>query len=526
MNKLSEDEENYLPVNMNETSQSSPLLSYKLDKYSRFYHPLESPLINLQSLDHISENPDPSNQSSPLLTPSLNPYEEKKTMIRKEFIDIHIREVILSPSPRSKKKVQEPKFEEKKNSNKLKTAKSCLFGIFKKKDSKELKKWWINSQFISIIATNYHSFKYMELPIENPAQKCLAFFKKFPKLEDLSINIETFAELGVNNTILIRNLITMRKITNILDLRIVSFPGEKTLWHGPAFLFNSVMGFNMREEDNESSNNRFEIWHRFRSYFDRGAYQEELMDILNTINIRLKDEKIEVLHLILASNLRITDKLLKTIEETLNVFLKGLSEFKLLVSGRNMSNDGIKSLCETIETINPRKIKSFHFLLDYRSTYITEIGILSVCRTILKLAEINIIEYLSLGFLSNNLKDNEMTLLGDALRLLSKTLRSLVLIISGNMTNKGLLRVLEGVLEGPYLKKICLGFMGMNIEGNKKFMGYLIDVIEKKARNGGLYLFHLYLNDSSGVRNEMIEGFIKEKIGIYKEIDLETYIFF
>ena len=118
-----------------------------------------------------------------------------------------------------------------------------------------------------------------------------------------------------------------------------------------------------------------------------------------------------------------------------------------------------------------------------------------------------------------------MTLLGDALRLLSKTLRSLVLIISGNMTNKGLLRLLEGVLEGPYLKKICLGFMGMNIEGNKKFMGYLIDVIEKKARNGGLYLFHLYLNDSSGVRNEMIEGFIKEKIGIYKEIDLETYIF-
>lgn len=70
MQKIQEEDENYLPANLNETSLSSPLLSYKLDKYNRFYHPIErSPLIKLQSLgsdNDIPENPEPVLQDSPL----------------------------------------------------------------------------------------------------------------------------------------------------------------------------------------------------------------------------------------------------------------------------------------------------------------------------------------------------------------------------------------------------------------------------------------------------------------------------
>ena len=528
MDIIHEQEENYLPLNMNETSQSSPLLSYKLDKYRKFYHPIESPLLKLQNMEGdpsltMVDFPEISSKDSSLIL--MSDSIEKKPL-RIEFKDIHlkdIKDVILSPSPRSKKKAINAKSEEKK---KLKSAKSCLFGIFNKKDSKEVKKWWINSpQYFSIIATTYHSFKYFELPPYNPMAKCLSYFKKFPKLEDLSINVETFAELGQNNTLLIRNLISMQKISNIRDLRIVSFPGEKTLWHGPAFLFNAVMGFNMRDDENEATNSRLEIWHRFRSYFDRGAFQDELIDIIKTINIRLKEEKLEVLHLILSSSFRITDKILSAIEENLTVFLRDVSEFKLLISGRSITNYGVKNLCEHIESLNPKKIKSFHFFLDYRSNSITEQGILSVCHTILKLAETNIIEYLSLGFLSTNLRDNDMVLLGDALRLLSKTLRSLVIIVSGNMTDNGLNKLLDGVLDGPYLRKICLGFMGSNLTGNKDFLINILEAIKKKAISSSLYLFHFYFNNTKGVRNLMLEGVMKEKLGIYKEVELETYIF-
>ena len=527
MNKITDlsnmDEENYQTHNISETNQSSPMLSYKLNKYRRFFHPITADnLIKLvilekpQNPEYIQDIPE-----SPLVSPKLGQANNSENeYLRNEFKKFNIKDAILSPSPRSKKKAN-ANSTQKIHEKTIKSHKSC-FSLFKLKSNKELKKWWINSPSLSIIATTYHSFKYYELQPESSTVKCLTYFKKFPKCEDLSINIESFAELGEASTILIKNLITMKKMHKIIDIRFVTFPGEKTLWHGPAFLFNSVMGFNMDEECIEGSN-RLELWHRFRSYFDRGAFQSELIEILTTINIRLKEEKLQILHLIFSSHTRINDDFIPYINETLQIYLKNLKEFKLLISSRQLSNLGIQKLCQNIDNISPKNLKSFHIFIDYRSKNITDIGIMSLCKTLLGLAENNIIEYLSLGFLSNSIKDLELMLMGDALRMLSKNVRSLVLIIAGNMSDEGILKLLDGLFEGPYLRKISLGFMGSELKGSKVFNS-LVQILAKKTKNGKLSVFHLYYNNNLGVRNEQVEQWIKNELG-NSELEMETYIF-
>lgn len=506
--------------NMNEISQSSPMLSYKVDKYHRFFHP-----INSESLLKLIIPSKPSKE--PITDTTLSPLKFKQNLsetelLKNEFKKFNIKDGILSPSPKTKRKLL-PKTEERKKPKKMKISRSFCLGLFSHSSSKELKKWWINSVHLSVIGTTYHNnFKYFELNEDSLYSQCITNFKKFPRCEDISINIETMAELSQESTVLIRNLITLKKMHRVIDIRFISFPGEKTLWHGPAFLFNSVMGFNKNEEYVEGSN-RLEIWHRFRSYYDRGAFQYELIDVLVTLNIRLYEEKVQILHLILASHYRIRDEIIPHINDTLKCFLKNLIEFKLLLSSRQLTNIGLKNLCSCIDSISPKNLRSFHIFLDYRSKNITEIGIMSLCKTLLAMAENNIIEYLSLGFLSQSLSDQELSIIGEALRMLSKNLRSLVLIlVGGGMTDEGVLKLLDGVLDGLYLRKVSLGLMGSNLKGNSA-LGFLADKMEKKSKNGSLNVFHLYFNNNKG-RNEEAEKDIKKRIGSV-EVDIETYIF-
>ena len=506
-NIYSDDTLHVAPFNdTNETSQSSPLLSYKLDKYRRFFHPI-SPHSLLQLVIPLKIS---STHEALVQSPLISPFENE---LLKELKNFSIKEAVLSPSPLKRHQADK----DKKPLSFLKKARNCFFS---QKSDKELRKWWISSQLISVIGTTYHSsFKYFELSPAN-YDKCLYFYKKFPKCEDLSINIETFAELGPDATSLIRKIVNIRKMRKICDIRFVSFPGENTLWHGPAFLFNSVMGFN--REDCCEGCQRLEIWHRFRSYFDRGAYQKELIEILSEINARFAKEKVTTLHLILASHLRLDDGIIDCLNASFEKYLRNLKEFKLFLSSCMISDKGLERLCGKIEEINPQALKSFHVFLDYRSKNISNIGILAIIKTILRIAEKNIVEFLSVGFLGNELKDQELAVIGEALRMVSKNLRSLVIIIAGNVTDAGIISLLDGVFEGNYLKKICLGFMGPGLKGEKS-LRFLTEIMEKKAKNGNLQVFHLYFNNKKGVRNEEREREIKGRLEGCGEI--ETYLF-
>lgn len=516
------EEENFYTNNINETSQKSPLISYKVNKYSRFYHPispkntfpLEFHLLPVEKSENASENMHES------ATISSNE-SDNEPLIFHEFKKFIIKDGSLSPSPEIRKKKVLKEAETK--SKNMKYTKSFCFGLIKVNALKELKKWWISSPDFNVICTTYDSQKHIKLDKESEFNKITKRFKKFPSCIDLSINLETFAEMGEKYSIAIRNILSFKKMDKVKDIRFVSFPGEKNLWHGPAFLFNAVMGFN-KFNDTEEGNHRLEIWHRFRSYFDRGCFQKELIEILMAINNYFKEEKVQILHLILASNLRINDKIINHINEILSSFLQNLIEFKLFISSNQITDKGIQEICKNINNICPVKLKAFHLFLDYRSNHISEYSVINVCRTLLQLAENNVIEYLSLGFISINLRDSDLIIIAEALKMISKTLRSLVLIIVGHINDEGLMKLLDKVLEGPYLKRICLGFMGPLL-GNYDFLRFLCNKIAYKREIGCLNVFNLYYNNKKGGKNEEMENLFKKKIQTDGKVDMETYIF-
>lgn len=492
------EEEDYSPV----SEEKSPLFSYKLDKYHQFYHP-----ISVQPLLKLHET-------------SANSSE-----IFQDFDSFLIKDVPLSPSPQLK--ASNPA------KQRLKVSKSFCFGLIKLQMSKELRECAVFSKSFSVIATTFHGSKHCELKdTADSLRKCVKKVQRFPLCEDLSVNVETFAELQEPATSAICSVFSLRKLQKVKDLRLVSFPAEKLLWHGPAFLFNSVMGFNKPEPVAEIPQ-RLELWHRFRGCFEQGALQSECLRLLDAASSAYDCEKLEVLHVILASYQRIGDKLLETLRRTLKSFLKELQELKILLSSEFLTDEGVCGgpLAE-IKAAEPQKLKSFHFFLDVRTNQrVSAKTLLNLCRTLLGLSQTCALQYLSLGFLSNFLQAGELCCVAETLRRISKSLRSLVLVFLGNFCDEDIEKLAESFADAPNLKRICLGFMSSSLKNPEKGLGFLAEKLAEKHKRGALRVFHVYYNNrKGGSRNEKLEELLRNKIcasglGLGEEIDVETYFF-